>query len=157
MQETIRLRQELKAVFVARGPRAALAYLNALTTHRFTSLFCFDHEMLRKIIFYDRENPELDHCEDIPVLASYCVFVRNSGKKFKTEDSTCDSRVEGHPKQKTVQSYCGVPLLDSDGKLFGTICHFDFKPGRISELEVDLLEHIGRLLEPDLPPLKTRA
>lgn len=145
---------ELKVVFAKGGPRAAIAFLNSLTSHRFTSLYRFDGEMLRNAIFYDRENPELDHCEDIPVLASFCVFVRDSGATFKTRDARHDVRLNNHPKQNTIQSYCGVPLLNPQGKMFGTICHFDFKPGHIEDLDVELLEYMATLLlrsQPEQP------
>ena len=141
---------ELKKVFANGGPRAAIAFLNSLTDHRFTSLYRFDGEMLRNITFYDRERHELDICEDIPVMASYCVFVRNSGTMFTTAEAQHDDQLQNHPKQSTVQSYCGVPLLDGEGKLFGSICHFDFKPGRIADLDVDLLEYMAILLQKQL-------
>lgn len=138
---------ELKEVFANGGPRAAIAFLNSLTAHRFTSLYRFDGEMLRNITFYDRERPDSDSCEDIPVMASYCVFVRDSGAMFTTVEAQHDDRVRNHPKQSTVQAYCGVPLLNREGKLFGTICHFDFKPRRIADLDVELLEYMARLLQ----------
>ncbi len=141
---------KLKIVFASGGPRAAIAFLNSLTDHRFTSLYRFDGETLRNITFYDREHPDLEICEDIPVMASYCVFVRDSGRMFMTAEAQNDDRVQNHPKQRTVQSYCGVPLLDRAGKLFGTICHFDFKPRRIADLDVELLEYMATLLQTQL-------
>ncbi|MEO6035404.1 MAG: hypothetical protein ABIQ35_09135 [Verrucomicrobiota bacterium] len=30
--------------------------------------------------------------------------------------------------------------------MFGTICHFDCKPGRIADLDVELLEYMAALL-----------
>ncbi len=106
--------------------------------------------MLRNAIFYDRENPELDSCEDIPVLASYCVFVRDSGAPFLTKNARHDVRLDNHLKQNTVQSYCGVPLINREGHMFGTICHFDFKPGRIDDLDVELLEYMASLAQSQL-------
>lgn len=140
---------ELKEVFAKSGVRAALIFLNSLTPQRFTSLYRFDREILQNLTFYDRECPELDRCEDIPVLASYCVFVRDSGALFKVTDAPKDERVNLHPKQNVVKAYCGVPLLNPDGTMFGTICHFDFKPGRIEDLDVELLEYMATLLRRD--------
>ncbi|MDZ4815732.1 MAG: hypothetical protein SGI71_05650, partial [Verrucomicrobiota bacterium] len=34
--------------------------------------------------------------------------------------------------------------------LFGTICHFDFKPGRIDDLDVELLEYMASLAQSQL-------
>ncbi|HEX8373388.1 MAG TPA: GAF domain-containing protein [Chthoniobacterales bacterium] len=144
---------QLKQAFDKGGPRDALIFLNSLTNHRFTSLYRFDDEMLRNVVFYDSEHPDLEQCDDIPVLASYCVFVRDSGATFMTLDTQCDERVSHHPKRNSVQSYCGVPLLDVDGKMFGTICHFDFKPGRIENLDVELLEYMAELFRSKGEPL----
>lgn len=137
----------LKAAFNNGGVRGAVAFLNSLTPHRFTSLYRFDGPTLRNITFFDRENPDTESCEDIPVEASYCVFVRNLSMRFMVQNAEHDERVRNHPKQATVQCYCGVPLLDRYGKMFGTICHFDFKPGRIDDLDVELMEYMARLLQ----------
>ena len=58
-----------------------------------------------------------------------------------------DDRVRNHPKRPSVKRYCGVPILDRDGKMFGSICHFDLEPGKIADKEVDLLEQVSHLLE----------
>ena len=69
--------QKLRDVFATEGPRSAITYLNSLTSHRFTSAFRFDDGMLKSTFFYDRDNPGNSGCEEIPILASYCVFVRD--------------------------------------------------------------------------------
>jgi GAF domain-containing protein len=143
-------RGQLQTVLARDGTRAALAYLNSLSGLRFTSLYRFEGERLRNITFFDRQAPEQETCETIPVMASYCVFVRDSGTRFATTASIEDRRLDGHPKQAHVQSYCGVPLLDREGRMFGTVCHFDFGPGTVSELDVSLMEHLANLLQPSL-------
>jgi len=137
---------ELKRIFLADGLRAALAYLNALSAQRFTSVFRFQDDRLQCVTFYDRDHPELETCEEIAVEASYCMFVRNSRCRLDVEESLDDSRLAGHPKQNVVRSYCGVPLVGEDGEVFGTVCHFDFSPGVIHPYDVDLLETLGGLL-----------
>ncbi|HZZ45157.1 MAG TPA: GAF domain-containing protein [Tepidisphaeraceae bacterium] len=138
--------QSLKKILSADGVRAALVYLNGLTPHRFTALYRFDDQTLRNAYFFDRDQPEIESCPDIPVLASYCVFVRGSGQTFMTPDSLADERVAGHPKRLVVRSYCGVPLVDEQGRVFGTICHFDYGPIPISDVNVDLMESLAPLL-----------
>ena len=140
----------LKAILAEEGIRAAISYVNSLTTHRFTSFFRFEGETLKNVFFFDRLHPETQTCEEIPVQASYCVFVRDSGAPFSTANSLDDRRVIAHVKRTSIQSYCGVPLLDRDGKMFGTICHFDLLPGVISNENVELLERMAGLLQPQL-------
>jgi hypothetical protein len=146
----------LKTVLATKGVRGAVKYLNSLTSHRFTSLYRFDGPTLRRVTFYDRENPDNEDCEDIPVEASYCVFVRDSGRPFSIQDAASDDRVKDHPKREVVKRYCGVPLLDDAGRMFGTICHFDFSPGRIDEAEVALLERMAEILRPSAGELTPR-
>lgn len=128
------------------GVRAALRFLNSISTHRFTALFRFEGDTLRNLHLIDRDNPQVERCPDLPVLESYCVYVRNSAKPFLVDDSLHDERVEGHPKRKVVQSYCGIPLIDDDGTLFGTICHFDFNPIPFTRDEAFLLDEVAPFL-----------
>ncbi|HEX2189078.1 MAG TPA: GAF domain-containing protein [Longimicrobiaceae bacterium] len=138
--------RRFREILDARGVRPALRFLNGLGPHRFTAVFRFEGGTLRNLHMVDSEDPSVERCPDQPVLESYCIYVRQTARTFLTADSTRDGRVEGHPKQQTVQSYCGIPLLDEDGTLFGTICHFDFEPIEFTEEEVFLLEDAGPLI-----------
>lgn len=139
---------ELEKILSGGDVRGALAFLNSLGKHRFTALFVFDDELLRNVFVYDRENPDLEALPDIiPVEASYCVFVRDTCRTFRVENSVVDGRVDGHPKQAVVQSYCGVPILLPDGSLYGSICHFDLDAIPFEEAQVDLLERVAAMLQ----------
>lgn len=74
-----------------------------------------------------------------------------SGKTFCTDDSARDARVEGYPRRQTIQAYCGVPLVDRDGKTFGTICHFDVQPVETDPVQIDVLEGVADVLRYRLP------
>lgn len=137
---------QLRHVLQHHGLRAALIYLNGLTAFRFTALYRFDNDTLRNLYFYDRENPHVEISNDIPVLASYCVFVRQLQQKFATADSFNDARVVDHPKRRQVRAYCGVPLMDRHGNVFGSVCHFNIEPMPTSERDVELMEALARLL-----------
>lgn len=138
--------QQLRAHVRDSDLRGALALLNAHTAHRFTSLYRFDDETLRNVWFFDREHPERDTCDDIPVLASYCVFVRDGRATFRLEDAYADARVADHPRREEIRAYCGVPLIDDMGRMFGTVCHFDFQPRTISDENVALMEALAPML-----------
>ena len=138
---------ELRTILHHDGARAALIFLNGLTRHRYSALYRFEGETLRNLFFYDRDNPKIEEVEEIPVNASYCVFVRDSGDVFHTSDALRDERVREHPKREQIRAYCGVPVLDRAGKLFGSICHFDAAPTVILDADVALMEAAGRLLQ----------
>lgn len=136
----------LKSLVSQGKVREALMLLNSLTGHRFTALYRFDRETLRNLYFFDRENPSVDSSPDIPVLASYCVHVRDSGRTFETTNASQDPHVEGHPKRETVQSYCGVPLVDDAGKAFGSVCHFDLAPRAVTPESLEIMEAFAGLI-----------
>ncbi|MFL6693129.1 MAG: GAF domain-containing protein [Ramlibacter sp.] len=138
----------------------ALRYLNGLTSVRFTALYRFDQEQLRNRFFFDRMNPDTASTEDTPLEASYCIYVRQNRGPFLVADSLRDERVRGHAKQPTVRSYCGVPLIDAQGWMYGSVCHFDFEPHPLQESDVLLLEEVAHLLSRDaqgMPDLRVRA
>ena len=136
----------LRRILRREGLRALVAHLNQLTQHRFTSLYRFEREQLESICFYDRENPARLSTPGIPVLASYCVFVRDTALPFATPDSLCDGRVRDHPQREVVRAYCGVPLIGEDGRVFGSVCHFDYQPRVLTPANLDLLEAVATLL-----------
>src|SRR5690349_19675645 len=91
--------QMMKDIRDTQGIRALLIYMNGLTHHRFTALYRFAGEQLENLYFYDREEPDVQSTATIPVMASYCVFVRKSAEPFMTSDSLVDDRVIDHPKR----------------------------------------------------------
>jgi GAF domain-containing protein len=137
----------LTRILAESGIRAGLIYLNGLTSHRFSALYRFDDVTLKNLFFFDRENPGQSASAEIPVLCSYCVFVRDSGSRFKIENSSTDERTIGHPKRLEIRAYCGVPLLDNEGKMYGTVCHFDVDPQAISGENIDLMEALASALK----------
>lgn len=144
--------ERLRALLAADDVRGAVIVLNSLTEHRFTSVFRFDGETLHNVVFFDRENPLQETVDSIPVAASYCVFVRDGRDTFVVPDSKADARVDGHPKQPVFRSYCGVPLIDGQGRMHGTVCHFDFAPHVDEPKTIELLEAIA----PYLPSVASR-
>ena len=127
------------------GVRAAIAFLNSLTTHRFTALYLFDGHV-EIAAFGTARTPRHNRRRTSRFWPHIAVYVRDSSSTFATSDSLQDERVAGHPKRLQVQAYCGVPLLDDDGRVFGTICHFDLWPMAISDENVTLLEAFSQLL-----------
>jgi GAF domain-containing protein len=128
------------------GVRAALRYLNSCSRHRFTALYRFDGSTLRNLYLIDKHDPSVERCPDLPVLETYCVYIRDQAKPFLVRDAHEDERVEGHPKQKLVRAYCGTPLFDREGRMFGTLCHFDLEPVSSDDDEASSLHQVASLL-----------
>jgi GAF domain-containing protein len=45
-----------------------------------------------------------------------------------------------------VVAYHGIPLVDKNEQLFGTLCHFDFEPRRLPDEEFEFLHQAARVL-----------
>ena len=135
------------AALAAGGVSAALAALNALTPFRYTALYRFDATHARNLHFFDRENPAApDPGDDIPLTATYCVYVRRANRPFVLADALADIRADGHPAQKEVRAYCGVPVQDAGGRVVGSLCHFDHRPVPDADAAADLTEAVAPLL-----------
>lgn len=142
MQPLARLR-DLIAVGDLRG---ALRFLNDQTPHRFTGLYVFEDPTLSNLQIIDKQDPDSESLPDVPVTATYCAFTRSTGGPLAIRDARREDRWTDHPARDEIISYCGVPLVDDQGAIFGTICHYDYGPVEISPENVELLEAVSALL-----------
>lgn len=138
---------KLRKLIAEGDVRAGLKYLNSLTPHRFTGLYLFHDPKLENKYIVDAENLDIESLPDVPLTATYCSFTRSKGEVLAIENSLKDDRVQDHPAREEIVSYCGVPLQDKSGEIYGTICHFDHESVHISDLNVALLEAVAPLLE----------
>ena len=136
----------LRELLARHGVRPLLVFLNGLTAFRYSAVFRFDSGNLKTVCFYDRDDPREDAVPEIPVTASYCVFVRDRGRVFSLPDSLVEPCVASHPKRGQINAYCGAPLFDADGNVIGSICHFNLSPVAIGERDGKLLELAAELL-----------
>lgn len=123
-----------------------MKWLNEKVPYRYSGIFAFDDEMLRNLCLVDKEDPSVTRTDDLPITNSYCFYVQRAQSKFSVEEAISDERVDGHPKQKVVQCYYGIPLLGEDGKLRGTVCHFDSAPIRVTEDVVTVLDDLAHTI-----------
>ena len=130
----------------ASGVRAALAYLLGLTDYRFISIFRFENGQANAAVYYDRENPQLLGVDEVPDTASYCCYVRDSGGAFMTANAMEDPRLERHPKRASLLAYCGVPVMDPEGVLIGTLCHYDVVPRDLQQVDMELMVQVASTL-----------
>ena len=132
---------EVVGLLSADGAHGALAFLNGRTRFRFTALYRIEGPVLRNIELFDRENPTLSLGGEIcRVEESYCAFVATTSIAFTTTDSRSDHRLGGHAKRDCVLSYAGVPIRYPDGRISGTLCHYDVRPRLVPDGEVPVLE-----------------
>lgn len=121
------------------GVRASLVYLLGLTDYRFIGIWRFQNGRANAAVYYDRENPGVLHALEVPDTATYCCFVRNSQGVFMTANALLDARTQGHPARDVVPTYCGVPIMDAEGQILGTLCHYDLVPRDPTQIDLELM------------------
>ena len=141
------------------GPRDALAYILSLSDYRFIGIFRFQDGKATAAIHYDRENPSVTRSDEVPDTATYCCFVRNRRGVFTTANALEDARLDKHAARSAVQAYCGLPILDPDGQLLGTLCHYDAVPRDPETLDLELLLQVASRLQQGghIPPYPVAA
>lgn len=87
---------------------------------------------------------------EVPLEESFCQFVLRDGV-FRTSDTGSESMLDGHKYQGVLLSYTGVPIVDGDGKLYGTLCHFDALKRDLTEEDFGHLKDAARLVSAYLP------
>ncbi|MCS4510025.1 GAF domain-containing protein [Xylophilus ampelinus] len=115
--------RSFRQAFDAQGLRAALVELVMLSDYRYIGVWRFHDGRAAAAVHVDRHNPFEERAPDVPETATYCTLVRDSGRPFSTADSHADPRLVTHPARDAVRTYCGVPLMDSEGTVLGTLCH----------------------------------
>lgn len=138
------------------GLTAGLTGLNGRVPHRYTAVYQLDHETLRNIELVDKVGEARpDYLAAVPLGTSFCQFVLRDGA-FLTSDSASDHRLDGHPYQGVMVSYHGVPVLDTEGELYGSLCHFDVNEQPLSDAEFAHLQGVASAIAPYLKSQGTR-
>ncbi len=133
-----------KKLLDAHGLRYALYSILRLTDYRFVSVFRLHDGMIRSLAHVDREDLAVLETSLSPESASYCCYVRTEDGPFAIVDSLLDPRVDGHVKQQALRAYCGVPITSANGRLLGTLCHYDVVPRDPAQLNAELLARVSR-------------
>jgi hypothetical protein len=133
------------------GIHEALQYLNSRTPHRYTGVFRFDGDVLRNEALFDRYRADFRKGDDAPMAATYCALVGRQQAPLEINDATQDAHVKGLVDTPVI-SYCGVLIRDSNGKAFGTLCHYDLKRCQERTTDLPLLQAAAKLLYRALHP-----
>ncbi len=126
-------------LLAAEGVRAALYSLLRRTDYRFISIFRFKDGMATSAVHVDREDLGLQQAAEVADTATYCCYVRDSHGAFVTADALVDGRTSQHAAREAIRAYCGVPIMDPEGTLIGTLCHYDVVPRDPEQLDLELL------------------
>ena len=118
----------------------------------FVSEFAADRLVFRKLEG-DADSFGRQEGQSFPLDESYCKRVLDGRiprvvPDAKREDATKDLRVTS---EADMGCYCAVPLVLSDGRLYGTLCCVSHEPDpRLRESDLGLMERTARWLVDDL-------
>ena len=149
------------------GLVAALKVLNDRVPHRYSAVYRLAPDGYLVIVaFVDKQ------CEPCPSFllsvhhdVSFCQFTIKHEGGFRTNNSAEDKRLDGHPYQGLVNSYHAAPFMSTDGRVKGTICHFDKAAMPLSDEDFELLRlasrvfplHLRQALETVIDPKRGSA
>jgi hypothetical protein len=144
-------------LLAAEGVRAALYSLLRRTDYRFISIFRFKDGMATSAAHVDREDLSVQQAAEVSDTATYCCYVRDGNGAFVTADALIDGRTAQHAAREAIRAYCGVPIMDPEGTLIGTLCHYDVVPRDPEQLDLELLVQASSALAapgvvPPYPP-----
>jgi GAF domain-containing protein len=137
---------DFSSILAHSGPREALSHLLHLTDYRFIGIWRFHNGRANAALHIDRMNPAVLEAEEVHENATYCCYVRDSKGVFMTAHAALDARTAGHPARESVPAYCGVPLLDADGNILGTLCHYDVVPRDPQQIDLELMIQVAGAL-----------
>lgn len=124
--------------------RGAMEFLNLQSNLRYTALYRLGAGHAENFVLVDRDDADAALTDDIPLDGTYCVRVKHLADAFVTEDAERDPRLASHPSRSQVRAYCGVPLLDLQGEVFGTLCQFDPIATEISDHTLELMREVAK-------------
>lgn len=133
----------------AHGLEAALAFLNEGVPHRYTAAYQVDGRLVRQLAVFDKAGREFPEAYvNVPIELSLAQYVVRDGM-FRTQDSSSDCRLAGHPYRGVLASYQGVAVYGENGAIMGTLCHFDVDSKPISDEEFALILACATCFVPD--------
>lgn len=133
------------------GLAAGLRELNSDVPHRYTGVYRLHGGFLKNIELHDKQGEvKPDYLCEVPLAESFCQFVLRD-QQFRTDHSGQDTRLAGHKYQGVLLSYHGVPVLDAEGALFGTLCHFDLQAHALSDAQYAQLQQAAQAIGAYLP------
>lgn len=137
--------REFTSILETEGMHPALAFLNSRTPHRCTAIYRNDGHVMSNLVLYDRMDPTCRRGIDVAVDDAYCSHVGAHGQAFEFRDTQLLAVGEHRPNNPVV-CYCGVVISDGSARMWGTLCHYDFKPCEMRKSDIPLLQALAPLV-----------
>ena len=63
-----------------------------------------------------------------------------------TSNAMLDARTKDHPQRKVILACFGIPILDAEGVILGTLCHYDVVPRDPEQIDLPLMLSVASAL-----------
>ncbi|WP_426478686.1 response regulator [Chryseobacterium sp. CBSDS_008] len=105
------------------------------------------------IAMMERETQTIQSCVGLALdfvdrKSTLCQYSIASGDVVVINDTLADERSSDNPLILAggIRFYAGVPLIDDEGFVLGTICVIDYKPKTITDEQISTLKKIGEAI-----------
>jgi signal transduction histidine kinase len=124
------IEDDVAAVLALPSTARILSAVCALTGLRFAAIARVTDERWVSCATVDRLEFGLKPGDELVLETTFCHEVRGCGRTIVMDDASTDPvyRDHGIPKQYGFRSYISVPIVERDGKFFGTLCGLDPEP-----------------------------
>ncbi len=123
-----------------------LKQLNAGVPHRYSGVFRLYKDVLQNTHMYDKKGELRPEALEVVLLKdSFCQIVLRDGFLL-SDHAGHDERLNYSPFQAMVVAYHGVPIVTTDGDIYGTLCHFDMVEQQLSDDEFFCMQETAALL-----------
>ncbi|WP_158798438.1 PAS domain S-box protein [Pedobacter sp. L105] len=85
--------------------------------------------------------------KEIPREISFCEYTILENSVFEIPDTHLDERFAKNPVvigEPYLRYYAGVPLIDGEGFVLGSLCIFDRRPNELSSAQKDILYNLAK-------------
>ena len=96
-----------------------------------------------------KANVGLTEVEETPREISFCSYAIRQTTLFEVPDTRVDSRFAANPLVTGAENfryYAGMPLIDRDGRVLGTLCALDHRPRQLTQVQRDAMATLAKSL-----------
>ncbi len=94
-----------------------------------------------------KANVGLAEVSEVPREIAFCAYAIESTEFFEVPDALLDTRFADNPLvagETNLRYYAGMPLVDRDGTILGTLCTLDHRPRRLADEQREALARLAR-------------
>jgi hypothetical protein len=153
------IQQDILAVSRISAVPSILKVVAELTGMRVTMVAKVTADSWTACAAYDKMGFGLEVGTQLDVTTTLCKEVCDTNKAIIIEHASMDPVYATHrtPKLYNIESYIAIPILRTDGEMFGTLCAIDSRPAKLEPKVITALTLFTELISNQLKAEDERA